>query len=287
MDAAVRGLAAAPQACEGQRFSAAKADGGQIRHILEETTMIRPAIALLAAGALTIPAHTLAAAEIEIEAEGPVVELSVFESVSVAPDIATIGAGVSTEAPSATEALRQNSAEMQKVIARIKALGVADKDIQTTGINLNAMYDYDQGARRQMFRGYQASNRVSVILRKIDEAGKVLDALVTAGATDLNGPSFSIENDEPAKDAARKRAMDRAQARAQAYAGLLGYDDAKVLAISEAIEGRGTMPEMAMMRTSADSIAAAPPVQPGMVSTGVSITIKYELVKDDDGAADE
>ena len=243
--------------------------------------MIRPAIAMLAASALTFPAHTLAAAEIEIEADGPVVELSVFESVTVAPDIATIGAGVSTEAPTATEALRRNSAEMQKVIAQIKALGVADKDIQTTGINLNAMNDYDQQARRQVFRGYQASNRVSVILRDIGEAGEVLDALVAAGATDLSGPNFSIENDEPAKDAARKRAVERAFARANAYAEMLGYDGAKVLAISEAIEGRGPMPEMAMMRASSDMVAAAPPVQPGMVSTGVSITIKFEMEKDE------
>ncbi len=247
--------------------------------------MIRPAMTMLAASALAIPAHSLAAAEIAISADGPVVELNVFESVSVAPDIATIGAGVTSEAPTATEALRQNSAEMQKVIARIKALGVADKDIQTTGINLNAMYDYNQEERRQVFRGYQASNRVSVILRKIDDAGKVLDALVAAGATDLNGPSFAIENDEDAKDIARKRAIERAQARVQAYADLFGYDGAKVLAVAESIEGRGSMPEMAKMRVSADMAAAAPPVQPGMVSTGISITIKYELVNDTPAAS--
>lgn len=203
-----------------------------------------------------------------------------FESVSVAPDIATIGAGVTTEAPTASEAMRQNSAEMQKVIARIKALGVAERDIQTTGINLNAQYDYNQATQRPVFRGYQASNRVSVILRKIPDAGRVLDALVEAGANDLNGPSFAIENDEPAKDAARKRAINRAQSRAKAYADMLGYDGAKVLAIAENIEGRGDMPEMAMMRMSADKAASAPPpVQPGMVQSGISLTIKYELVK--------
>jgi len=248
--------------------------------------MIRPAIALLAASALSIPAHTLAAAEIEIEASGPVVELNMFESVSVAPDIATIGAGVTTEAPTATAALQQNSAEMTKVVARIKALGVAEKDIQTTGINLNAMYDYNQESQRQVFRGYQVSNRVSVILRKIEDTGKVLDALVAAGANDLNGPSFSIENDEAAKDAARKRAIDRAQARAKAYADMLGYDDAKVLAIAENIDGRGPMPEMAEIRLSSAKADAPPPVQPGMVSTGISITIKYELVKDAASAAE-
>jgi uncharacterized protein len=245
--------------------------------------MIRKAATALTASlavlALALPAGVVASPNIEIDATGPVIELNIFESVSAEPDMATIGAGVSTEAPTATEALRANSAEMVKVIDQIKKLGVAERDIQTTGINLNAMYDYDQQARRQVFRGYQASNRVSVKLRNIAETGRVLDALVTAGATDLNGPSFGLENDEPAKDVARKRALERAAARAADYARQLGYDSAKVLAITESISGSSPMPERAMMRASADMVAAAPPVQPGMVSTGISITIQYELVK--------
>lgn len=239
--------------------------------------MMKPAIAFIAASSLTLPAAALAA-NVDIAATGPVVELNVYESVDVAPDTATIGAGVTTEAPTATEALRQNSAEMQKVIARIKALGVAEKDIQTTGINLNARYDYDQATQRQVFRGYMASNRVSVILRKIDDTGRVLDALVEAGANDINGPSFSIDDDTAAKDAARKRAVERAQAQAKAYAAMLGYDGAKVLAISEGMTGNSPMPQMAEMRLSATKVDAAP-VQPGMVQAGVNISITYELVK--------
>lgn len=241
--------------------------------------MKNTALALIAATALTLPAHTLAAANVEIAATGPVVELSVYESVDVAPDTATIGAGVTTEAATATEALRQNSAEMQKVIARIKALGVAEKDIQTTGINLNARYDYDQQTQRQVFRGYQASNRVSVILRKIDDTGRVLDALVEAGANDLNGPNFSIDDDTAAKDAARKRAVARAEAQAREYAAMLGYDGVKVLAINESIGGNGPMPEMAKARGMLAVQADAAPVQPGMVQAGVSVAITYELVK--------
>jgi len=233
----------------------------------------------LAALALALPAAALARPTVEITATGPVIELNIFESVTAAPDIVTIGAGVSTEAPTATEALRTNSAEMVKVIAELKKLGVAERDIQTTGISLNAMYDYDQQARRQVFRGYQAANRVRVKLRQISETGRVLDALVTAGATDLSGPSFELENDEPAKEAARKRALERAQARAADYARQLGYDSAKVLTITESMSGMSAMPERAMMRASADMVAAAPPVQPGMVQTGISIAIQYELVK--------
>ncbi|MEL7219302.1 MAG: SIMPL domain-containing protein, partial [Pseudomonadota bacterium] len=114
----------------------------------------------------------------------------------------------------------------------------------------------------------------------------VLDALVSAGATDLAGPSFSIENDEAAKDEARKRALERAQKRASAYAEMLGYDDVRVLEINESIRGSGPVQQVAM-RSAAIEVAAAeaPPVQPGMVSTGVSITIKFEMVEDEDEEA--
>lgn len=237
--------------------------------------MLKPAIVFVAAAsALTAPA--IAAPQIDVAATGPVVELNVFESVEVAPDIATIGAGVTSEAPSASEALRQNSAEMQKVVARIKALGIAERDIQTTGINLNARYDYDQATQRQIFRGYQASNRVSVILREIGETGRVLDALVAAGATDLNGPTFGIDDDTAATDAARTRAIARANAQAKAYAAMLGYQGARVLTITEGMAGSGPMPEMAKGRAMSD-VAAAPPVQPGMVSAGINVTVAYEL----------
>jgi uncharacterized protein YggE len=239
--------------------------------------------AALAAGLLAAAAVPATAASVEIEAEGPVIELSVYESITAEPDIVTIGAGVTTEAPTAVEAMRQNAAEMTRVIDRIKALGVAEKDIQTTGVNLSPRYDYDRDNREQVFRGYTVSNRVSVKLREIDRTGEALDALVAAGATDISGPNFGLEDDEAAKDAARERAIGRAAARARAYAATLGYDGAKVLQISEAIQGRGPAPANAMREMAMDSMkVSATPIQPGMVETGVSISITYELV--DDGA---
>src|SRR3546814_7384916 len=74
-----------------------------------------------------------AAVAAEAEARTPLVELAIYEEIELAPDIAVIGAGVTTEAPSAVEAMRRNSSEMRRVIERIKALGVAEKDIQTSG----------------------------------------------------------------------------------------------------------------------------------------------------------
>lgn len=235
----------------------------------------------VSASALAGLATTAQAAEVQIAATGPVVELTVMEEVDAAPDLVTISAGVQTEAPTAVAALRQNSVEMRKVIERIKALGIAERDIQTTGINVNARYDYDQGNQRQVFRGYTASNRVSVKLRQVDRTGEILDALVTVGANDISGPSFSLEDDEAAKAQARTSAMKRAQAQAQDYARLAGYSGLRLLEINETITGNGPMP---IMREKASSITVTgsrsdAPVQPGEVSTAVNVTVKYEMTR--------
>ncbi|MDJ0977146.1 MAG: SIMPL domain-containing protein [Erythrobacter sp.] len=234
------------------------------------------------AGLLTLASVALTpaqAAEIEIEAEGPVIELNIYESVTVEPDLATIGAGVNTEAQTAVEAMRANAEAMNAVIDRIKALGVAEEDIQTTGINLNARFDYDRQNREQVFRGYQVSNRVRVKLREIEEVGATLDALVAAGATDLDGPHFSIEDDEGAKEQARSRALERGMERARAYAAMLGAEDVRVLEISETLQGQSRFSRAAVAEAAADEIVlSASPVQPGRVSTGVSLIMKFEAV---------
>lgn len=238
--------------------------------------------ALLACSAIAVPA-SLQAAVVGIESEGPVIELTMNETVEADPDIVTIGAGVTTEAPTAVEAMRLNAVEMRRVIDRIKALGVDEKDIQTTGINLNARYDYNRTTQRNVFRGYAVMNRVSVKLREIDETGEVLDALVAAGATDLSGPSFSIEDDTAAKQQARERAMAGAREQAEAYARMLGHSRVRVLEVNETIVSRGPVP---MLRTVNIEEAAAPPppqsapVQPGRVGTGVVVTVKFEVVTD-------
>ena len=221
------------------------------------------------------------AAEVQIAATGPVVELMVMEEVDAAPDLVTISAGVQTEAQTAVAALRQNSVEMRQVIERIRTLGIADEDIQTTGISVNARYDYDRPNQRPVFRGYIASNRVSVNLREIEETGRVLDELVSAGANEINGPNFSLEDDEDAKAQARASALERARVQAQEYAQLAGYSGLRLLEINETLTGDGPMP---MMRQASQAIVVTgarsdAPVQPGQVTTGVSVTVKYEMTR--------
>ena len=121
-----------------------------------------------------------AAAQVQIAASGPTGEMTITESIEAEPDIASVSAGVTTEAETAVEAMRLNAQAMSAVIEQIRALDIPERDIQTTGINLGARYDYDQATRRQVFRGYQASNRVSVTMRDIPRIGELLDLLVGA-----------------------------------------------------------------------------------------------------------
>jgi uncharacterized protein YggE len=238
--------------------------------------MTRYALALLASAALAAPA---AAAEVQIQATGPVVELGVSETVDSRPDIATVSAGVTSQAPTAVAAMQANANQMTAVVARIKALGVAEDDIQTSGISLSPQYDYNQTTQRQVFRGYVASNRVSVKLRKVADAGKALDALVAAGATDIGGPEFSVDDDAAYRAEARRNALTRAQAQANEYARLSGYTGVRLLEINESISGR--QPPMPLMReVKLQAMAdASTPVQPGLVGTVVNLTVKYELTR--------
>ena len=236
--------------------------------------MIRYALPLAVTAAVAFPA----AAEVQVAATGPVVALTVHESVEAEPDIATVGAGVTTQARTAVEAMRANATAMRAVVERIKALGIAERDIQTTGINLGAMYDYNQQTQRQVFRGYQASNRVSVKLRDIQRTGEVLDALVAAGATDLGGPQWEIDDDTTARAQARRQAMEAAHSQALEYARTAGFSDIRLLEVSETLADRSPIILTGAVRAEMAQDASTP-VQPGMVQAGVTVRVTYEMTR--------
>lgn len=236
--------------------------------------MIRAILPIAAAAMIATPA----AAEVVIESSGPVVVLSVNESVSLDPDIANLSAGVTTTAPTAVEAMRQNAVQMRSVVDRIEAVGVDRDDIQTSGVSLSAEYDYDQQTREQVFRGYRVSNRVNIKLRDIQRTGQVLDALVAAGATDLGGIGWAVENSAPAIEQARQAAFETAMQRARDYAEAAGYGNVRLLEISENVTSNRPVPMMRQM-AAADTAQESTPVRPGQVETGVTVNFSFEMVQ--------
>lgn len=107
-------------------------------------------------------------------ADGTLLYLSAQAEAKRVPDIATLSAGVVTQAADANAAMRANAEEMTKVVAAIKAAGIAERDIQTSGVNLNPQYRYAEN-QPPTITGYQASNNVSITVRDIAKLGKILE----------------------------------------------------------------------------------------------------------------
>jgi len=162
---------------------------------------------------------------------------------------------------------------MDRLIAKIKVMGVAARDIQTSGININAQYDYRDNQR--VFLGYDVSNNLNVIVRDLPKLGSMIDAMVDAGANNLSGPWFGMANDEPLKQVARERALDRASSLARYYAQKAGYKNVRLLSVSEGISG--VSPPVPMpVRAVAESAKAA--VEPGQIGLSVNLSVSYEMV---------
>ena len=211
--------------------------------------------------------------------------LSAEGRVTRAPDVATFSAGVVSQGTTATDALRANAIDMTKVITALKRAGVADKDIQTSNISLNPVYQPQRNLpdgtvepAQPRIIGYQANNTVSVRHRNLGDFGKVIDALVSAGANQVNGPGYEVDDPEPAQDEARTAAMKKARARAELYARAAGLRVARIVSISES--GGWSPPQPVMYRMAAMDAAPAPstPVQAGELQMSVNVSVQFELV---------
>lgn len=225
---------------------------------------------LMASGAM--------ATEVHITTVNPVIDLTISETVETPPDIATFSTGVPTLAPTASAAIRANNLQMASVVARLKTLGIADRDIQTTQINLNQQFDYRDG--QQIFKGYQASNMVNAKLRDLTKLGAFLDALAIDGATNFNGPTFGIDNDSRFREAARDKVWASAMARAQSLARKAGYNDVRVLRVEETDNQGRYSPMSIVVRASMNGAAdKSTPIAPGEISVSASMSFTFEMVK--------
>jgi uncharacterized protein len=190
------------------------------------------------------------------------------------PDTARITAGVVTAAPTATAALSQNATQMASVRAALKRAGIADRDIQTSSINLYPDYRQDPQGNNPQIIGYRASNEVTVKFRDIAATGKILDALVAQGANQINGPMLGIDQPEAALDEARTKALANARTRAELYARALGKRVGRILWISEGGGSYGG--PVPLMRMSGDA-AQSTSIDPGEQTLAVSLSVTFEL----------
>lgn len=207
---------------------------------------------------------------------GTLLEVSAQGESRRTPDIATVSAGVVTQAADAASAMRENAARMDRVIVALKRAGVADRDVRTANISLNPQYRYANN-QPPTITGYQASNTVTVRFRDIGKSGAILDALVATGANQINGPDLGLDNPAAAMDEARVDAVGKARARAELYARAAGLRVKRILSISEGVYDM-PRPMPVMLRTmDVAETAATSKIVPGEQSLNVSLSVRFEL----------
>ncbi len=233
--------------------------------------------ALFPAAAAVILTACAAAPEAVAQSDAPVRTITVSGEgrASAPPDMAVISIGVRSQGETAAAALRQNSAAMKATIDKLKKLGVADKDIQTSGLSVNPRYNYEKNRSQPEIIGYEASNNVTVRLRDLDDAGAVIDEAVQSGANNLGGISFTFADPKPLYAEARKDAVKEAKAKADLLTDAAGVDLGQLITIrDEYVQAPSPRPMMARVEMAADQSV---PIAAGESTVSANVTLIYEI----------
>jgi uncharacterized protein len=243
-------------------------------------TLLRAA---LVAGALSAAAAAPAVAQAPPPAgdtmfRATTFNLSAYGETRVAPDMATITLGVMTEGKTAAEALGANATRMTAVMASLQKAAIAPRDIQTSNLNLNPQYRYVQN-EAPMLTGYQASNQVTITVRDLKRLGAAVDATVNAGANQVQGVSFGLDDPSTAENAAREAAVKALAAKAELYARATGHRVARLVTLSEGggYSAPPPMPAPVMMRAQAKEDSTS--VSGGELKVRIDLTGLYEVTR--------
>ncbi len=197
-----------------------------------------------------------------------------------APDIASLSLGVTTgRKTTSQEAMTLLTKSMTAVLAAVKSAGVEDKDISTEQFSLSPAYDWTNG--KQTLMGYEATQSLTVKVRKLDKVSDVLGAATAAGANQAGSVDFQIDNMETVRSQARELAIAQAKSKALVLAHDLGMSLGK---LKNFTEDNGVTPPMPYAVKAMDSAvgvgggpATATPLPSGQQQVDSNVTITYEL----------
>ncbi|WP_039020235.1 SIMPL domain-containing protein [Halocynthiibacter namhaensis] len=193
--------------------------------------------------------------------------------VAVAPDMAVVAIGVETRGANAAEAMAGTSDKMAVLMGVAAEAGVEARDLQTSQLNLRTDYAHSNNGQPPKISGYIASNMLTIRLRDLMAAPQVLDQLISAGANQLHGVQFTVQDPTPHLNEARRLAVADALEKAALYAQAAGVNTGVILRIEEPQTG-GNVP---MMRMAMESASAGMPIAAGEQNISANILIVIEL----------
>ncbi len=193
--------------------------------------------------------------------------------VTVKPDIATVTVGVQAQGSSAKNVQDLINQNIAKISGGIKNLGVDPKDIKTENYNINPNYDF---TGTQKITSYTGNTNLVIKVRNLDNANKVLDVAVAAGANQVGNISFDVEDKTKALNDARTLAVADAKKKAEDAAKIAGFSLGRIINYSEGPIGQPPIP---LSMTSADSGKArsSTQIEPGSNEIDLIVTLSYEI----------
>jgi uncharacterized protein len=223
------------------------------------------------------------------------ITLTGYGEVTAVPDIASISFTIEKEAKTTKDAQDQVAVVEKNVLNFLRENKIADKDFKTSGVSLYPKYEYQYDTTtimpctefgcpprpgRNVVVGYVVSESLTVKIRNTDEVGKIMQRLGELGVSQLNGPNFSIDDENALKAEARRKAITDARSKATGLAKDLGVRLGKVVTFSEADYGFPIYARTAIMESGmgGDMVKTPPaeiPKGENIVSSNVSIT--YEI----------
>ena len=196
--------------------------------------------------------------------------------VIVPPDIAVVNVGVQANGSTVKQVQDELNLKMNAVSEAVKRVGVKSEDIQTSNYSIYPQYDYQSGGQR--ITGYQASSNLTIKVRDIDRANEVIDGATAAGANQVGGISFDVDDKAKAQNEAREKAVAEAKRKAQDAARIAGFRLGTIVNYQESF---GDQPRpIPLMAKEAVGIGGEVPTQiePGSSEIVVTVTLSYQIL---------
>lgn len=220
-----------------------------------------------------------------------IITVSGHGEVQAVPDIANIYITITKDAPTVKEAQELVASVESKVLEFLRESGIEDKDIKAENASFYPKYEYKYNAKsffpcneygcppnegRNVIVGYTATESINIKVRKIDEAGELMQGIGALGVTQLNGPNFSIDDEDKVKAEARKEAIEDAREKAKVLAQDLGVRLGRVQSFSE---GGGYAPVIYYAKTAESDRALGAPAEipKGENTVSSDVTVTYRI----------
>jgi uncharacterized protein YggE len=227
------------------------------------------------ASAQSSPVATTTTVPLSGGSTGRVITVVGTGQASGTPDVATVNIGIDTQSSNVQQAVSDNRTKMNALLDALKGQGIADNDIQTSNYSVYTEQQQNSPGKTPTASAltYRVSNQVNVTVRDVSKLGDVLDTVVSAGANNVYGVSFSVADPSSLQGDARAKAMADAKVRAESLASLAGVGLGDVVSISEVVN---SVTPMYRAEAVASGVGGTP-IQPGTLDVSMSVQVSYAI----------